>query len=98
MRDAIVVLALTALTGCAPPMGQVLLITDYEYSLDGKSVAKLEQLNDTLRVDAPIVIEACSCADTRLVIAATEWLQSRGVKRVSMSTIPGTEAKCGVCK
>lgn len=98
MKTAPVILLLTLLAACAGSRPQVLLITDYGYSLNGTSAVKLEQLNKTLRLDAPIAIEACSCADAKFVIAVTEWLQGRGVKEVSMRTISGVEPKCGVCK
>jgi hypothetical protein len=98
MKYVFLILVFTALAGCAISRPQSLLVTDYGYSLDGNRAASLEQFNEDLRIDVPVAIEACSCADTRLVIEATEWLRGQGVKTVSMKTVPGAEARCGVCR
>lgn len=98
MSSVWTLLAAVALTACATPKLQTLLVTDYGYSLDGVSAADLSNLEKKLRPEDPIAVEACSCADAKLVIAAVEWLHLRGMEKVAMRTIDGEQAKCGVCK
>jgi hypothetical protein len=98
MRSAWTVLAAVALTACATSKTQTLLVTDYGYSLDGVSATDLSSFEKKLRREDPIAVEACSCADAKLVVAAVEWLHIQSVEKVAMRTIDGEQAKCGVCK
>ena len=98
MRRAWILLVAVALTACTTSKSQTLLVADYGYSLDGVTVVDLSSLENKLRLEDPIAVEACSCTDAKSVIAAVEWLHRQGAEKIAMSTIDGTEARCGVCK
>jgi hypothetical protein len=72
MKSACCVLFLAVLAGCAMPRTQTLLVADYGYSLNGMKATELEQFIKKLRLDEPIALEACSCADSRLVTGAVD--------------------------
>ena len=91
-------MAAVAPTACATSKTQTLLVTDYGYSLDGVSATDLSSFEKKLRREDQIAVEACSCADAKLVVAAVEWLHIQSVEKVAMRTIDGEQAKCGVCE
>jgi hypothetical protein len=98
MKSAWCVLFVAVLAACAISRTQTLLVSDYGYFLNGMKATELEQFEKKLRLQDPIALEACSCANTKLVTGAVAWLQGQGVKKISMTVIPGTEQRCGLCK
>jgi hypothetical protein len=98
MRRAFILLVCFALNACVSDQTQILLVSDYGYTLNGVSTTELGPLKGVFRLKDPITVEACSCANTDLVYAATQWLNAQGASEIGLKSISATEARCGACK
>lgn len=86
------------LTSYATADDQTLVVSDYGYTLNGVTRKNLNELDDKLQSGKPLLVQACTCADTTFVIEAVQWAQRQGATKISMITMPMDENSCGKCK
>jgi hypothetical protein len=98
MKQGLLITAALALSGCAGSQPQTLLVSDYEYVLNGRKAQAMTSFEKVLRAAVPIEIQACQCADAVRLTSAIEWLQSRGATAVSLVTLAEDQPQCGQCK
>jgi len=77
---------------------QELLVSDQGYYLNGQGAQDISRFDERINATDPIIVKACSCADTTRLVAVLDWLNEKGKKEVKVSTVTGDEQElCGVC-
>lgn len=97
MKKVVALLALS-LNACAT-QPQSLVVSDYGYYLNGTKADEMAAFGGTLSPDRPVDLQACLCAKTARIVAATEWLRAQGVKDISIEAVRHEDVEvCGPCK